>query len=111
MLLKLKRSDRGGIRKTATEKGRSGNAAGLEREASTGRFSRTATITGSLVALSRCCDKGGEDCRGGTDHQNWGPDDVASEEIMRSAFERGRTPATRGSRRGNGRVVYRPSSE
>ena len=44
------------------------DAVGPRREASTGRFSRTATITGSFVALSRYCDKGGEECRGGFDH-------------------------------------------
>lgn len=93
------------------EKDSSGNAVGLEREASTGRFSRTATITGSFVALSRCCDKGGEECEGGTDHQKWGPDDVPREEIKGSAFERGRTLATRGGRKGNGGVVCLPSSE
>lgn len=97
---KLKRLGRGGTRKTVTETDISGNAVGLEREASTGRFSRTATITGSFVALPRCCDKGGEDCRGGTDHQKWGRDDVPREEIMWSAFERGRTLATGGGMAG-----------
>lgn len=73
--LKLRRSGKGQSGRTAGEKGACGNAVGPGAEARTCRFSRTATITGSFVALSRCCDKGGDECRGGIGHHKPGPDE------------------------------------
>jgi len=82
----------------------------LGRETSDGNFSRTATITGSFAATSRCCSKGDEECRGGIGHQNR----VSGEDVMGEnpelAFERGRTLA-RGVWRGKGRVTHLRSSE
>lgn len=108
--LKLRRSRKGQTGRAAREKSACGDAVGLGTEAINGRFSRTATITGSFVALSRCCDKGGEECRGGIGHQKWGFDEGIRGEEVGSAFERGRSLA-RGGRGRNGRVVHRSSSE
>lgn len=103
--LKSRTPGKGEAGRRAGERVTSGDAVEPGREASDGRFSGTATVTGSSVGLSRCCDKGGEECRGGISHQTWGPDEGIWGEDVGSTFERGRSLARTGRGR-NGRVVY-----
>lgn len=106
--LKSTRPGKGETGRRPGERVTGGDAVELSREASSGHFSRTATVTGSFVAHSRCCDKDGEECRGGISHQTWGPDEGVWGESVGLTFERGRSLARNGRGR-NGRVVYRSS--
>lgn len=108
--LKLRRATKGDTGRGPRDKGIRSNAVGAGWEASTGRFSRTTTITGSFVAGPRCCGKGDDECKGGINNQKWSPEEGIRGEDMESAFERGRSLARCGRRR-QGRVVHRSSGE